>query len=603
MAPSLVRQSGKNLQERIFFALLLIGLTVLTGINYGHTAINMALTESISGALVSAVVLLCGMVLFARKRVVSVTLSDVFASGAVVYFTIHTCIWGSDNIAGGFLVVATYLYALILRSQLQRADTFYKISIYLTAAGAMEATLGIYQVVVGSKELISGHPPGTFNSPAIYACFLAITFIAALFVLSTPYYAAWKPVVKSWIAGILLTVMAIALVLSGSRAAGLSLIVALFIFVQKKLIVLQLPSLKSIRTAGMVSLTTIMLTFIWALIKVNPDSLRGRLLIWKITLQMVKEHPFTGVGVGNINFAYAKMQARYFSSTRSGYEQLLASLTQETYSEPLRLLACFGWVGFALVLISLVLVFSSGKDTSSIWTDTDMENMVNAQLCFIVCFSCFSFPFSNIVITLLAILFLSIKLKSNRQIFGFMINKPIALLLISITLITGLVNLERAYWMSKWRSISIARSSRPPQLNNTSDFTHYYSHLKWNSYFLYTYGIDLYNNGQYQYSLDVLEAAARKQPNADVFLYIGSCFEQLGDYGRAESTYLFAARMLPHHLMPKYRLLTLYEDCNQWVKAVFVAKEILGMNVKVPSKVTNQIKDYARSFLHKRSII
>ncbi|MCH8495786.1 MAG: O-antigen ligase family protein [Balneolales bacterium] len=50
---------------------------------------------------------------------------------------------------------------------------------------------------------------------------------------------------------------------------------------------------------SVVPLILILLTiFSIALYQLKPDSVNGRLLIWKVTSDMITDHPLTGVGVG-----------------------------------------------------------------------------------------------------------------------------------------------------------------------------------------------------------------------------------------------------------------------------------------------------------------
>lgn len=87
------------------------------------------------------------------------------------------------------------------------------------------------------------------------------------------------------------------------------------------------------------------------LLLVEKDSADGRLLIWRCGLEMVKDAPWTGHGVGSFEAKYMDYQADYFKEYGSQNRYaMLADNVKQPFNEYLGVLINFGIVGLALLL-------------------------------------------------------------------------------------------------------------------------------------------------------------------------------------------------------------------------------------------------------------
>jgi O-antigen ligase len=63
---------------------------------------------------------------------------------------------------------------------------------------------------------------------------------------------------------------------------------------------------------------------------IKKGSANGRLLIWQVTSQLIKERPLTGHGSGAFNALYMKEQAKWFESKKGSEEQALVAGSPES---------------------------------------------------------------------------------------------------------------------------------------------------------------------------------------------------------------------------------------------------------------------------------
>ena len=115
--------------------------------------------------------------------------------------------------------------------------------------------------------------------------------------------------------------------------------------------------------------------------------------------------------------------------------------------------------------------------------------------------------------------------------------------------------------------------------------------LKSNGDFLTGYGKALSMTGKHDKAVEVLLQAAKYYPNVVVYTALGDSYKQLREAEHAEQAYLHAWYMNPSRFYPKYLLAKLYDETGQREKAILTANELLRMQIKVPSKAIDEIKE------------
>jgi O-antigen ligase len=91
----------------------------------------------------------------------------------------------------------------------------------------------------------------------------------------------------------------------------------------------------------------------------------GRVEIWKRGLRMIKEDPFTGVGIGNF-------------TTADGLMRTLPGRWMNAHNSPLQVAAEIGLLGFVFYIVLLVRMFRTSNQLRKAPPDKDMALIGNA---------------------------------------------------------------------------------------------------------------------------------------------------------------------------------------------------------------------------------
>lgn len=243
----------------------------------------------------------------------------------------------------------------------------------LIFVAAIQSSLGVLQFLDISKSLHSTfNVTGTFFNPAPYAGFLAALFPVVLggwYFILRQRGANGNNMIKVYKYVLILNCFLIvfALFLAGSRAAWLSALVVLIcmllpcIPVLKKWIAgffnvtsqIYFFNDLSKRVLLIVALILLIVGMSMGLYNLRPASVNGRLLIWKSTIQMIKDNLLTGVGVGQFSANYMNYQAGYLQSKPDLQESQLADNNVFAFNEYLRGISEMGITGLFLVLFIL----------------------------------------------------------------------------------------------------------------------------------------------------------------------------------------------------------------------------------------------------------
>jgi len=213
----------------------------------------------------------------------------------------------------------------------------------LVVSGVEEAVTGILQQGGWIESL---HPffdsTGHLGNPGPLGGYLAVCLTIAMHLLK---HALTKKKKKQGI-GLLaaIAILSIGIVLSDSRAAWLGIIVgSLFLVPSASL----KPLLKIKPIVLCIGLLLLSGTLLYSY---RPLSAHARLLIWKVSTNMVLDRPFTGHGWGSFQHKYMVYQAKYFEEESSDKELLLADNVAHTYNDWLHLTVETGFIGLALAL-------------------------------------------------------------------------------------------------------------------------------------------------------------------------------------------------------------------------------------------------------------
>jgi O-antigen ligase len=444
----------------------------------------------------------------------------------------------------------------------------------------------------------------------------------------------------------LISIISMCLVLpaSRSRAAWLAIAVSsVYLLSIKYKLVQQVKAhfkTRIRRISLLVSLVVLLFIIGAGLYHLKKGSADGRLLIWKVSTEMIKDKPLFGHGYDGFKKHYMDYQAKYFQRNPESKEAMVAGDTNYAFNELIQLTVENGIIGilpfFAIIFfvifgkvktlrsgeseekpvhsndrLSLLLNSASVEQNDS---EIDLIHISRAVILSILVFGLFSYPLQilPIKICLTVALALTARLISRKVYINFLIpirlNRSLQFTLKSIVSIGFLGLLWIAIIQIKLVETAYSNWKNAFNLYNMglyddclANYEEAYPILKTNGDFLTNYGKALSMAEKHAEAVDILILASKYYPNTIVYTALGDCYKKLGQTSNAEQAYLHAWHMNPSRLYPKYLLAKLYDETGQKTKAIEVAKELLEKDIKIESTAIEEIRDEMEKLTEKNA--
>ncbi len=347
----------------------------------------------------------------------------------------------------------------------------------------------------------------------------------------------------------------------------------------------------------------------------KKGSADGRTLIWKVSLNLIGDHPVTGVGFDRFKAHYMDYQARYFEKDPEREEAMVAGDSNYAFNELIQQTAENGFIGLVLILAFLTVIFASSahgpdkQETSDRLPDIhnsgyELSVIAKAGIISVFVFSLFSYPAQILPVKTSLVFYLSVvaglapqkticipKFSDKRT------GRPIAFIskiMLTLILLAGIAagyrfskrytqayrdwqSAFQVYQMGAWKACLEDYEKAYPVLHDDGDF-------------LTNYGKALSMAGEHSKAIAILQQATGRYPNTVVYTALGDSYKATGETGKAEQAYLHAWYMNPSRFYPKYLLAKLYDESGQKEKAVTTAKELLEKQVKIGSTAIDEIR-------------
>jgi O-antigen ligase len=348
-------------------------------------------------------------------------------------------------------------------------------------------------------------------------------------------------------------------------------------------------------------LTVVMLsiaTTSFGLYSIKKGSADGRMLIWQVTSQLIKQSPVTGHGTGAFNALYMNEQANWFESGKGTEAQsMVAGSPEAPFNEPLKLWLEKGFIAIFLAGAILYFIYLTNNKTINPKPSTinpKQKTLFKAALISLLVFSLFSYPFDISSFVLQLVILVALLAGTSKQLFSITGRKTLFLTLpIIFAVILGTIYIipqrrehyqamkiwkqaDQLYYLTAYQASVAAYEEAFPPLQNKG-------------LFLQMYGKALNMYEQQQKSNDILTMAQQRFSNQIIQNTLGDNHKTLGNYAESESAYLKSVHMVPSLLLPKYLLAKLYNESNQHNKAKQTAEVILESPIKVESTATREI--------------
>lgn len=492
----------------------------------------------------------------------------------------------------------------------------------IALSGAIQSVHGIIQLLgyaatFSSRFVITG----SFLNPGPYAGFLAVSWSITLGIYlfkdslinklpnsikehSSLFIQKAVCAIFEYVPAMALLAMLVALPATKSRAALLAVFLSSIILFVFKYKLLQKINQWSIvrKTAILFSCCVVLGVGLLGVYQVKKNSADGRLLIWKITSNIVADNPVWGVGQDRFSAHYMEVQADYFSKSSNSDEVQIADTTWFAFNDVLQFLVENGVIGLFVVVILSVWCITLKVSSSNLF----VKKIIIGVFSTFLFFALFSYP-SHIlpikVVLVFCLVFLAIiddaKIQLRFPNHYSMLGGRFTTAIVSLILI--------------WTSFQFYQSSYSGfrDFKSTMD-SFYFSETNNESsevleallpiqvkdpMCLRLYGQLLTVNSQHEKAIEVLEIVRKHKNSARIEVYLGDNYKVLKQYENAEAAYQKAANMIPNRFYPHYLLAMLYEESGQQEKAQVKAKELLAKEIKVPSKAIEEMKMEMRRIL------
>lgn len=314
-----------------------------------------------------------------------------------------------------------------------------------------------------------------------------------------------------------------------------------------------------------------------ALYYLKPKSADGRLLIWKVSWQMIQDKPLTGFGKGGFAANYLYYQAKYMGRpSTSTEEKILAGNTHLAFNEPLRITVEYGLIGLFVYLTFIIWLLIPSKSRNSVTITC------KSLLAGIAIWGFFAYPdqvFPLLTLWVIGIAFI-INKKRDKKYYELPYNKYSKIAKIAVYSLT-IICLSSQLW-NKWEAyhkLYICLKSNNTELPNT--LINVKKEMKSDINFVYLYSQILranHSNIKFLYSIHFLET---NFPTPGLFLIKGDYLKEKGKWEEAEKAYKLAAAMMPSLQTPRGKLAFLYNETGRRKEACRIAHKILTEDVKV----------------------
>jgi len=583
----------------IFFLLLLYGTCFITSDELLNGIVE---AKSIWFIFITGLLLLyLAVVCFKTDLNLQLNALDIVVSVFLLYLiannTIHDGqVLSRKNLEDAALIVVYFFSKTLFRGKLFQFRLY---AILMFVLVFSQITIATFQWLEFLPSYNSNFRfTGIFFNPAPFTIFLSATII---YCLNACLFSTSK-IVK--VVGLCLFTMAVPIVvIAFSRSAWLGLSAGIVLVFLVRFRPQQYLKSKVVRIAGLILIGAIICFTIMHLYGLKKESADGRLLVWKLSLNMISDRPFSGIGQENFAPWVLKYQSAYFEQNPDKYftEGRLSDTVYYAFNDLLQLAVEQGLIGLALFGTILIIWFNiSRRLISGIKpNDTSGYNAVIvgaiASVLIIIISGLTSYPL--VMLPILIVFFGSMGLLSGCS-DGLFSNRyniakagkgvlATANILMGVGFIVYSIALYRAYYLEN----SIAKHGYNSKEYHLIVNSESWYALRQCDYLLYV--------GKYMQAIVELEKAKKNTTTKSLYFSLADLYTYEKKYSKAEKQLLFMYYALPALVEPKYRLAMFYYNTGQNKKWKAVANQLLNFHPKIASHTADQMIAEIRELYNK----
>jgi O-antigen polymerase len=390
------------------------------------------------------------------------------------------------------------------------------------------------------------------------------------------------------------------------RAAWIGLFIGvLFILFQKFKFVQSIIKTRIIRLILILFFCILLPYLLFNLKKASAD---GRILIYKISFQMIKSHPFFGIGDGGFKSSFLKFQSQYFSThpQKMLTEGKLADAVWYAFNDFLQITVEHGLIGlflFSFVLFVCIKYTNDALVSQKIACLHSEAFATGSAACIltIIISGLFSYPLIMLPIKIIFFFCLAI-LSLNMSAFDL---KGITLVFNKLKTVVILICILLGVEFVKYSIELYFAYSLESSLTAFGDNTAILSKLNTRYNIIQNdvwYGLvdcdAIIKTGNYIKAIYELERLEKNSSDVRIYYALGNLYDFEKKSTQAELQYKFLYYALPGLLKPKYMLAMLYHNTGQKAKWNISAIEIINFKPKVRSQETDNMMSHIQQLYY-----
>jgi hypothetical protein len=436
----------------------------------------------------------------------------------------------------------------------------------IVISGFIQSVIAILQklYIIGNYNIFFD-VTGAFNNPGKLGGYVAVAFVAAICLLNIAIKNKSHPqILFLFVTSVFLF---IALILADSRAVFVGVLCGISICFYHK--IHSIYKRHKIVFSIIFFVSAILIGLF--LFNYRQGSANSRLLIWRVSADMIFDKPLSGHGITTFDQKYMNYQAAYFDKNPDSKFIPVADNVAYAYNEFIHVTVETGIAGLLILLFVFYSAFLGKKQYSQ-----------KAVLAALLAFSMFSYPSEVFpLLILFPIIIGYIETKPFRKIClqrGIFIIVGVSLLLLIY------INIRSELYFRKASAelVQIRENNRPAK----EYIGKHYNRLKYDHEFCRFYTVWLKENYSESEIFNVLELL----PTSDNYCIFGERYVKNGMYCKAEECFKTASLMIPNRILPNYSLFKLYQKLGDKEKTVMMANKILNQHVKIINTQTVRIQ-------------
>ena len=342
----------------------------------------------------------------------------------------------------------------------------------------------------------------------------------------------------------------------------------------------------------------------------KKDSANGRLLLWKVTGQAIREQPWTGTGTGGFPAAYAEAQAEYFTSGKaSETEMMVAGCPEYGFNEFLQIGLEQGLVG--LMVFVLLLSYSLFRGMKN------RQAGAAGGILALMVFSLASYPlqlpeFWVVLVVLMGVANSKTPVNADISVDADTPPTPsregrkiLSVAMIGVLAICcgWIFRQQKGYYegYKKWNTLKMLHHSKAYEAAGEG-YEELVPLMGHKPELLFEAAQCLSKSERLKKANRLLERAMKLSGDPMIHYMAAKNEQSMGNYQKAEDLLLHAIDMLPERIYPYYLLTKLYSEPTFFQEDKFIkaADAVLKKEPKVESTAIREMREEVKILIQNR---